>query len=134
LQQHATTGPLDAPEIDLSDILYIHMAPYIPSAWLTALSSENLLASFYNLVHDITYSIPIGSPPPLSDCFLPPNLASENVLPELIDKELLAEVSAHCMSGPFTIEQASVICGGPILSSPVSLVKKTPGDGVWRMI
>jgi len=124
LQQHATTGPLDAPEIDLSDILYIHMAPYIPSAWLTALSSENLLASFYNLVHDITYSIPIGSPPPLSDCFLPPNLTSANVLPKLIDKELLAEVSSCYMSGPFTTEQASVIFNGPICSSLVGLVEK----------
>jgi len=31
-------GPLGAPEINLSDVLYIHMTPYIPSAWLTALS------------------------------------------------------------------------------------------------
>ena len=101
-----------------SDILYIHMTPYIPSAWLTALSSEKLLVSFPNPVHDITYGSPIGNPPPLSDCFLPPNLTSENVLPKLIDKELLlAEVSAHHMSGTFTTEKASVIFNGPFHSS-----------------
>jgi len=69
----------------------------------------------------MTYGSPIGNPPPLSDCFLPPNLPSANILPELFDKELLAEVSAHCMSGYF-------------YSSSVGLVEKVPGDGVWRMI
>ena len=102
------------------------MTPYIPLAWLMALSSENLLVSFPNLVHDITYGSPIGNPPPLSDCFLPQNLSSENILPEVIVKDLLAEVSAHHMSGSFTTEQTSIIFNGPFHSSP--LVKKVPGD------
>jgi len=38
------------------------------------------------------------------------------------------------MSGPFTIEQALVIFGGPFHSSLVSLVGKIPGDSVCRMI
>jgi len=58
-----TMGPLGSPDINLSDVLYIHMMPYIPSAWITALSSENLLASFPNPVHNITYGSPIGNPP-----------------------------------------------------------------------
>src|SRR5882724_7645195 len=38
------------------------------------------------------------------------------------------------MSGPFTLEQASVIFGGPFCSSPVGLVEKVSGYSQWRMI
>jgi len=125
--------PLPASETDLVHILYIHTMPYIPSAWHEALSVSNLLGSFHNLVHDITYCSPIGNPPPLSR-FLPPNLTSENIHPKIIDQELLAVVSEKYMSGPFTIEQAAIIFGGPFCLSPVGPIKKSPGDGIWRMI
>jgi len=85
-------------------------------------------------VHDITYGSPIGNPPHLSKCFLPHNLSSLNILPKIIEQELEVEVSAHHMSGPFTLEQASVFFGGPFCSSPVGLVEKVPGDSQWRMI
>jgi len=38
------------------------------------------------------------------------------------------------MSGPFTITQASIIFDGSFRSSPVGLVEKVTGDGIWRMI
>jgi len=38
------------------------------------------------------------------------------------------------MSGPFTLEPASVIFGAPFHSLPMGLVKKVPGDGQWKMI
>src|SRR5882672_10247559 len=38
------------------------------------------------------------------------------------------------MSGLFTLLKASSIFAGPFHSSPVGLVEKIPGDGVWRMI
>src|SRR5882724_2617106 len=78
----------------------------------------------------------LGTPPHhhLSKCFLPPNFSSANILPEIIKQELIVEVSARRMSGPFTLEQALVIFGGPFRSSPMGLVKKVPGDGQWRMI
>jgi len=115
-------------------VLYIHTTPYIPAAWQDALSSSRLLLHFPNLVHDITYGSPIGNPPPLSKTFLPPNLASALIHPEIIEQELLDEVSANRMSGPFSLNQASIIFGGPFRSSPVGLVEKVPGDGNWRMI
>jgi len=114
--------------------LYIHTTPYIPAAWQDVLSISNLLPSFPNLVHDITYSSPIGNPPPLSRIFLPPNLASAHIHPEIIKQELLDKVAANSMAVPFTIEQASIIFGGPFQSSPVGLIKKIPGDGIWQMI
>src|SRR5882672_11783766 len=59
------TALVSAPETSLSDVLYIHTTPYNPKAWLTALSSSNLISSFPNLVHNLTYGSPIGNPPPL---------------------------------------------------------------------
>ena len=98
------------------------------------LTISNLLPSFPNLVHDITYGFPIDNPPPLSRIFLPPNLVSAHIHPEIIEQELLDEVATNRMSGPFTIEQASIIFGGPFRLSPVGLIKKIPGDGIWQMI
>jgi len=80
------------------------------------------------------YGSPIGNPPPLSKVFLPKNLSSAYLHPEIIDNELLTEVSAGRMSGPFSVEQASVIFGGPFHSSPVGLVEKVPGNNIWHMI
>ena len=60
-----------AQEISLHHTLYIHTTPYNPTTWHTALASSNLLSLFPNLVHDLTYSSPIGNPPPLSKIFLP---------------------------------------------------------------
>jgi len=128
------TALVSAPGTSLSDVLYIHTTPYNPKAWLTALCSSNLISSFPNLVHDITYGSPIGNPPPLLRSFLPANLPSALVHPELIDAELLAEVAANRMSGPFTLLEASSIFLGPFRSSPVGLVEKIPGNGIWRMI
>src|SRR5882672_4068969 len=108
--------------------------PYNPDAWQAALASAKLLSAFPNLVHDLTYGSPIGNPPLLSKNFLPNNLPSANIHPVLIHQELLSEVSASRMSGPFTISQASIIFGGPFCSSPVGLVEKVPGDGNWPMI
>jgi len=127
------TALVPAPETRLSDVLYIHTTPYKPKSWLAALSSSNLLSSFPNLVHDITYGSPIGNPPPLIHSFLPANLPSALIHPDLIDAELLDEVAANHMS-LFTLLEASSIFAGPFHSSPVGLVKKISGDGVWRMI
>src|SRR5882724_2932408 len=102
--------------------------------WNDALSKCNLLSSFPNLIHDISYSSPIGYPPSLSSIFLPHNLSSAALYPNLIDKELETEVGAHRMSGLFTITKAISIFGCPLSSSPVGLVENIPGDGIWRMI
>jgi len=92
------------------------------------------LAGGMNRDNNLTYGSPISNPPPLSKIFLPKNLPSADIHLMLIDQELLAEVSASHMSGPFTIPQASIIFGGPFRSSPVGLVEKIPGDGTWCMI
>src|SRR5882724_11913526 len=102
--------------------------------WNDALSKCNLLSSFPNLIHDISYSSPIGYPPSLSSIFLPHNLSSAALYPDLIDKELETEVHTHCMSGPFTITKAISIFGSPFCSSPVGLVEKVTSNGIWRMI
>jgi len=107
---------------------------YKPGTWQHTLSNTNFLSSFPNLVHDITYSSLIGNPPPLTATFLPPNLPSANLHPELIDLELSNEVSAGQMLGPFSTTQASAIFDGFFCSSPVGLVEKNPGDGIWCML
>jgi len=129
-----TMVQMSAPEIDLVNTLYIHTMPYIAQAWHDALSQPKLLSSFPNLPHDIQYGSQIGNPPPLSKIFLLKNLSSANLHPEIIDNELLAEVAAGHMSGPFSIVQASIIFGDPFHSSPASLVEQVLGDNVWHMI
>jgi len=52
----------------------------------------------------------MGNPPPLKHTFFPPNL-SANICPNIIDQELLTEVTGKQMSGPFTMEEASMIFG-----------------------
>jgi len=94
---------MSAPENRLLNNLYIHTTPYDSQAWLAALSTSNLLSSFPNLAHDIHYSSPIGNPPPLSKIFLPMNLPSTNLHPEIINQELLTEVAASRMSSPFSV-------------------------------
>ena len=89
---------------------------------------------FPNLVNDITFGSPIGNPPPLSRTFLPQNLPSAALYPHLINDELRTETHARRMSGPYTINQAHTIFRGHFRTSPVGLVEKHPGDGVWRMI
>jgi len=90
-----TMGRKTALETDLMWVLYICTSPYNPEAWQHILETTNLSLSFPNLVHDITYGSPIGNPPPLSMSFLPSNLPSANIPPELIDQELAVEVAAR---------------------------------------
>jgi len=129
-----TMAHLTAPAIDLQSILYIHSSPYNTHAWHNALSLAKLSLKFPNLVHDITYSSPIGNPPPLTHTFLPPNLASANLHPELIDLEIASEVLASRISGPFSPSDAEKIFGSFFRSSPVGPIEKIQGDNVWRII
>ena len=110
----ATTGtpPATACEIELRKILYIHTTPYSVDGWTAALSHCNILEDFPNLAHDIKLGSPIGNPPPLTSTFLPRNLPSAMLYPELIDKEILEETLAGQMSGPFMVADAHVIFDG----------------------
>ena len=121
-----------APE--LGETLYIHTTPYLADGWKTALDICNLMNSFPYLVQDIQLGSPIGNPPPLTSTFLPRNLPSATLYPDIIDKEILEETSAGRMSGPFTVEEATKIFGGHFCTSPVGLIEKYPGNGKWHMI
>ena len=66
--------------------------------------------------------------------FLLSNLPSANIHPGLIDKELKNEVAASHMLGPFMVSEAIKIFGGFFHCSPVGLVEKVPGDGIWHMV
>ena len=66
--------------------------------------------------------------------FIPKNLPSATLLPEVISNEIAAELSAGHISGPFTLEEAHFIFDGHFRTSPLGLVKKVPGDGKWQMI
>ena len=120
--------------IDLCQILYIIITPYVPAAWKQALADAYLTSSFPNIVHNITFSSPVGNPPHLLHTFIPKNLPSATILPHVIEKELLNEISSGCMSGPFSVDEVHIIFNGHFQTSPVGLVKKTPGDGIWWMI
>jgi len=63
--------------------------------------------------------------------FLPNNLPPANIYPDIIDQELLDKVTMGCMSGPFTLTQATAIFGGFFCCTPVGLVKKIQDSGNW---
>ena len=82
----STMLPLLVPETKFSHILYKVVTPYNPIAWQHSL---------VNLVHDITYGSPIGSPPPLQETFIiPNNLVSALNKPDYVSNSLADEVSS----------------------------------------
>ena len=123
-----------ARESELRSVLYKHVSPYIPSAWDSALHTAKLDHEFPLLVHHLTYGSPIGNLPPLVSTFIPKNLPSATLLPEVISNKIAAELSASHISGPFTVEEAYFIFDGHFRTSPLGLIKKVPGDGKWQMI
>jgi len=66
--------------------------------------------------------------------FLPPNLASANLHPKIIDLELLNNFSADQMSGPLSTAKASAIFNSFFAPHLLAFLKKIPGDGIWCMI
>jgi hypothetical protein len=76
-----------APVTDIKSILYSIPTPYKPEGWRRALHKAGITHLFPNLVHNLTYSSPIGSPPPLTYFFTTNNLASANLNPDYISKE-----------------------------------------------
>jgi hypothetical protein len=91
-----------------------------------ALHEAGITHLFPNLVHDLTYGSPIGSPPPLTYSFIPDNLASANLNPKYITNDLASEVASGRMGGPFTVEEAHRLFEGHFRTSPLGLVPK-PG-------
>ena len=110
------------------------VTPYHAEAWETALRDCNLLHRYPNLVHDILYGSPIGNPPDPTYTYTPPNMASTEHNPAFIDDYLAQEVAAGRMSGPLTMEEATIFFGGHFRTAPLGLVEKTPGSGKWRMV
>ena len=74
-----TTEHVHVPTTDLDQVLYIIVSPYVPSAWQRVLDAANITHLFPNLVHDIAFGSPIGNPPPLTQTFIPPNLALADI-------------------------------------------------------
>ena len=114
-------------------LLLLFFAPphgYTPHGILpyVLLSSNTPEHAFPFLIHHLTYSSPIGNPPPLANSFIPKNLPSATLLPETILCEIKSELSAGSISGPFSIEGANIIFDGHFRTSALGLGKKAPGD------
>jgi len=54
--------------------------------------------------------------------------------PEIINQELVDKSTTSCISGPFSLDEASSIFGDCFHPSPMGLVEEVPGDGVWSII
>ena len=126
--------PVHAQRIDLSEVLYIHTTPCIATNWKSALDLCNISAQFPDLVNNLMYGSPIGNPPPLLKTFLPHSLPLADLLPHIIDTEIMNKVTVKQMSGPFTVDKAHAIFGGNFCMSPVGLIEKVLGNGKWHMI
>jgi hypothetical protein len=85
-------------------------------------------------MHDISFSSPIGNPPPLTYTFIPENMPSALEHPLVIEAFLDEERVAGHVSGPYTIEEAFVFFGGHFCTAPMGLVEKEPGSSKWQMI
>jgi len=126
--------PAHAQRIDLSKVLYIYTMPYIATNWKSSLDLCNISVLFPDLINNLTYSSPIGNPPHLLKTFLPHNLPLADLHPDIIDSEIMGEVTVKQMSGPSTVDQAHAIFGSNFCMSPVGLKEKVLGDGKWHMI
>ena len=71
---------------------------------------------------------------PLSQGLSYLNLLSANICPDVIDQELVDEVMAGHMLGPFTLSQVMEIFGSFFCCPLVGLVEKIAGDSNWQMI
>jgi len=81
--------PLHVPEINLTSILYKVVTPYISTVWSRALVNVNLTDSYPNLVHDLSFGSPIGNPPPIDFTFIPNNLHSAKIQPDILQISLM---------------------------------------------
>ena len=104
----ATTLPVAAQGIDCMAVLYSNITPYKPARWKLALSSAGLTCSFPNLVHDMTFRVPIGNPP-LTHTFIPNNLKSADIDPSYMDSFIKEEIDVGRFDRPFSVEQAHYI-------------------------
>jgi len=98
------------------------------------LCDTNTSHLFPLLVNDISYGSLIGNPPPLRPTFILVNLSSALKLPHNIDDEIISELAAKRMSGPFTVTQVKYIFKGHFRTSPLGLIEEDPGSGKWRTI
>ena len=85
------------PETKSSRILYKVVTPYNHVAWQCSLIRTGLLSCYLNLVHDIAYGSPIGSPPPLRETFIPDNLVSALNKQDYVSASLADKVSSGLM-------------------------------------
>jgi len=83
---------LPALEIDICQLLYKVVTPYVLEAWRQALLDAGILRNYPNLVHDLEFGSPIGNPPPIDFTFIPKNLPSAEINPEYITNLILEEV------------------------------------------
>jgi len=63
--------PQHAPKIDLHQILYKIVTPYVPEAWRQVLHNAGLTQNYPNLVHDLEFGSPFGNPPSIDFTFIP---------------------------------------------------------------
>jgi hypothetical protein len=110
------------------------VTPYKPYAWERALHECNLRHKYPNLIHNLIYGSPIGSPPPLSRTFIPPNMPSAFVDLPKIDMFIEEELNSSQMSGPVSFEEALEFFNGPFHTASIGLIEKPPDSGKWRMI
>ena len=119
---------------ELCSVLYKLTMLYIPSGWHHALSSCSLHSQFPNLIDDITYGSPIGNPLHLRCTFIPDNLASVKLMPQLIFDDIEVEIAMGRVSGLYTVVDTHIIFTGNFCTSPLGLIEKTPGSNKWQMI
>jgi len=104
--------------------LYKVITPYNPQAWQSASSKADITHLYPNLIHDLTHGSLISNPPLLQYMFILNNLPSANIQLQYITDLIMTEVTAGCMDGPFTIEQAHTIYGSHFRMCPLGLKEK----------
>ncbi len=96
--------------------------PYRAEAWRDILDQCGLRQKYPNLVHDILYGSPIGSPPPLTCNFIPRNSSSASEHSNIVDKYLADEIEAGRMYGGLSVEDAEIFFGGHFRTAPMAVI------------
>lgn len=115
-----------------NELPYIHTL-YIADGFERALLEAGLNDRYPNLVHDISHSLSISNPTPLTQTTIFPNLKSVNKCPDVLDAHLEEEIALGHISGTFTVQEAEIMFGH-FKNMPLGLVKKEPGSGKFCII
>ena len=108
------------------------VTPYHPDAWLRALTKSHLILTYPHIPHSLQHGF-IGSIPPITNTYTPPNNPSITEFADAFATILSREFEAGRYLGPLSRTEVELLIG-PFQTAPLSLIPKPGKPGKFRLI